>query len=596
MQQLLAGWQRRPARACSTAAATRRGRDGPHDGASAPFAHASEAELARILDFYDVRWAYEPDTFPIGWNLDGDVVESFSPDFYLPDLDLYVELTTLKQKLVRKKNRKLRRLRELYPDIRIKLFYARDFRMLLLKFGRLALIDELTGHHRPGHPAAPPSRSSPSSGRPTRAARRRRRGADAPCAGTDGVAARRQPPAGPRAADRAAGVGAAAAAARGRRRGAGSAATAAAASRATPRSRSTRRSATPAEARSSTRTQPDPGGSADPPMTRTADLQADIGEVLLSEEEIAAKVAELGRQIAADYAGRNLTLVSVLKGSLPFMADLMRQIPLPLRIDLMEVSSYGGTATESSGLVRIIKDLSASIAGRGRPARRGHHRHRADAQLPRPLPARQEPGLAQDLHAARQAGAPARRHPGGLRRLRDPRPVRRRLRPRLRRALPEPALRGRAAPRGVHARPTDASARPLGNGRRLALLGAHRPDRGLPAALVHGRRRRRPAAQVVPGVRPARASSSFLAGLATLALIALPYATGDAARRRRPRPRLRDPGRGGARGRRAVGLRRSLDGARGPAPDRAYGYWISAVGAIILGRAAFEISQEPPRR
>jgi hypothetical protein len=109
------------------------------------FAHASEAELARILDFYDVRWAYEPDTFPIGWNLDGDVIESFSPDFYLPDLELYVELTTLKQKLVRKKNRKLRRLRELYPDVRIKLFYARDFRMLLLKFGRMALIDELTG-------------------------------------------------------------------------------------------------------------------------------------------------------------------------------------------------------------------------------------------------------------------------------------------------------------------------------------------------------------------------------------------------------------------------------------------------------------------
>jgi hypothetical protein len=109
------------------------------------FAHASEAELARILDFYQVRWTYEPDTFPIGWSLTGDVVESFSPDFYLPDLDLYVELTTLKQKLVRKKNRKLRRLRELYPDIRIKLFYARDFRALLLKFGRLALLDDLTG-------------------------------------------------------------------------------------------------------------------------------------------------------------------------------------------------------------------------------------------------------------------------------------------------------------------------------------------------------------------------------------------------------------------------------------------------------------------
>lgn len=118
-----------------------------HRGLSAPpsFAHASEAELARILDFYDVRWLYEPETYPIGWNLDGDVVESFSPDFYLPDLELYVELTTLKQKLVRKKNRKLRRLRELYPDIRIKLFYARDFRMLMLKFGRMALIEDLTG-------------------------------------------------------------------------------------------------------------------------------------------------------------------------------------------------------------------------------------------------------------------------------------------------------------------------------------------------------------------------------------------------------------------------------------------------------------------
>ena len=111
----------------------------------AHFAHASEAELARILDFYEVRWRYEPDTFPIGWSLDGDVVESFAPDFYLPDLELYVELTTLKQSLVRKKNRKLRRLRELYPDVRIKLFYARDFRMLLLKFGRLALADELSG-------------------------------------------------------------------------------------------------------------------------------------------------------------------------------------------------------------------------------------------------------------------------------------------------------------------------------------------------------------------------------------------------------------------------------------------------------------------
>ena len=112
---------------------------------TAPFAHASEAEMSRILDFYGVRWEYEPHTFPILWNLDGNVVESFSPDFFLPDLDLYLELTTLRQKLVRKKNRKLRRLRELYPDLNIKLFYARDFRALMLKYGRHALVEGMSG-------------------------------------------------------------------------------------------------------------------------------------------------------------------------------------------------------------------------------------------------------------------------------------------------------------------------------------------------------------------------------------------------------------------------------------------------------------------
>ena len=101
--------------------------------------------MSRILDFYAVRWEYEPHTFPILWNLDGDVVESFSPDFYLPDLDLYLEMTTLRQRLVRKKNRKLRRLRELYPDLNVKLFYARDFRALMLKYGKLALFEGLSG-------------------------------------------------------------------------------------------------------------------------------------------------------------------------------------------------------------------------------------------------------------------------------------------------------------------------------------------------------------------------------------------------------------------------------------------------------------------
>jgi hypothetical protein len=141
------------------------------------FAHASEAELARILDFYGVEWAYEPDTFPIRWNLEGEVVESFAPDFYLPDLDLYVELTTLKQALVRKKNRKLRRLRELYPDVRIKLFYGRDFRMLLLKFGRMALVTELTGTTGQATPprAAQPLQSLPLVGAAEAPARRRGR-------------------------------------------------------------------------------------------------------------------------------------------------------------------------------------------------------------------------------------------------------------------------------------------------------------------------------------------------------------------------------------------------------------------------------------
>ena len=99
------------------------------------FAHASERVAAEILDFYGVRWLYEPVSFPIRWDEQGRVTAYFSPDFYLIDFDLYVELTTMSQKLVTKKNRKVRRLKELYPEVNIKVFYQRDFRALLARCG-----------------------------------------------------------------------------------------------------------------------------------------------------------------------------------------------------------------------------------------------------------------------------------------------------------------------------------------------------------------------------------------------------------------------------------------------------------------------------
>lgn len=101
----------------------------------ARFAHESEEEFARILDFYGVRWQYEPRTFPLRHEDDGRIVEAFSPDFYLPDLNLYIELTTLKQGLVTEKHRKMRRLVELYPDVQIKLLHKRDYLSLLAKYG-----------------------------------------------------------------------------------------------------------------------------------------------------------------------------------------------------------------------------------------------------------------------------------------------------------------------------------------------------------------------------------------------------------------------------------------------------------------------------
>jgi len=98
------------------------------------FANESEKEFAKILDFYRIKWQYEPKTFPLEFDNNGNATLSFTPDFYLPDLDLFIELTTLNQNLVTKKNRKIKKIRELYPEINIKLFYKKDYDSLLFKF------------------------------------------------------------------------------------------------------------------------------------------------------------------------------------------------------------------------------------------------------------------------------------------------------------------------------------------------------------------------------------------------------------------------------------------------------------------------------
>jgi len=98
------------------------------------FAHPSEEQFARLLDFYDIKWLYEPRSFPLQWQ-DNRIGEMFTPDFYLPELNLYVELTTLKQSLMREKNQKIRHLKELYPEVEIKLLTRKDYSNLLAKYG-----------------------------------------------------------------------------------------------------------------------------------------------------------------------------------------------------------------------------------------------------------------------------------------------------------------------------------------------------------------------------------------------------------------------------------------------------------------------------
>lgn len=100
--------------------------------------------FARILDFYGVRWIYEPRTFELEWDQTGKVTLAFTPDFYLPDQDLYVELTTLRPQLSTLKNKKMRRMQEMYPQVNIKLMKRREMRDLMVKYG---LYDEAENLH-----------------------------------------------------------------------------------------------------------------------------------------------------------------------------------------------------------------------------------------------------------------------------------------------------------------------------------------------------------------------------------------------------------------------------------------------------------------
>ena len=180
-------------------------------------------------------------------------------------------------------------------------------------------------------------------------------------------------------------------------------------------------------------------------------IHDDVEEVLLDSQAVANRVAELGAQLAADYVDRDPVLVSVLKGALPFLADLMRSMEIPVSIDLMEVSSYGA-GTESTGQVRILKDLSRSIEGR--------HVVIVEDIIDTGLTlnyllkylADKGPASVRIVLPPRQAGAAPGRDPDRLPRLRDPGPLRHRLRARLRRALPQPAVHRRPEAVGLRRR------------------------------------------------------------------------------------------------------------------------------------------------
>ena len=220
----------------SSGAPADRTETGPGDRSAerAAFVHPMEVEFARLLDFYHIAWLYEPTSFALSWEGD-QVTEMFTPDFYLPDLDLYVELTTMRQRLVTRKHRKIRRLRELYPNINIRLLYGRDYQQLLAAYGYGAVeIESLR--------------------------------------------------------------------------------------------------------------------------------EEEIDRILVSRDELATRVAELGAQISRDYEGRSILLVGVLKGITFFLADLARAITRPVGIDYLAIARPARTGPPG-GAVRIVKDLDREVAG-----------------------------------------------------------------------------------------------------------------------------------------------------------------------------------------------------------------------------------------
>lgn len=104
------------------------------NNSSRNFGHESEKEFAKVLDMHHIKWEYEPSEFPLEWDPDGNVIMAFRPDFYLTEHETYIELTTMKRKYTTEKNKKVRMLQKLYPHIKIKIVYKKDFEKLAEKF------------------------------------------------------------------------------------------------------------------------------------------------------------------------------------------------------------------------------------------------------------------------------------------------------------------------------------------------------------------------------------------------------------------------------------------------------------------------------